>query len=150
MAKIYYPAVFHEALDVGGFWVEYPDLPGCFSQGKTIEETIENSKEALGLFLETDEDLYQRTFSNPSQIQDVMKLFPNEIVVFIEYDPIYYARKYKTKAIKKTLTIPEFPSDSPETRPTASRTCRNALFQSGFSQAHCASWLSIQPNMSLF
>lgn len=111
MAKIYYPAVFHEALDVGGFWVEYPDLPGCFSQGKTIEETIENSKEALGLFLETDEDLYQRTFSNPSQIQDVMKLFPNEIVVFIEYDPIYYARKYKTKAIKKTLTIPEWLND---------------------------------------
>ena len=111
MSIIYYPAVFHESNDVGGIWVEFPDLPGCFSQGKTIEEAIEFSKEALGLYLDTNEDIYDRTFNKPSNIQDIMKLFPNEIVVFIEYDPVYYARKYKTKAIKKTLTIPEWLND---------------------------------------
>ena len=108
MSNVYYPAVFHENVDIGGYWVEFPDLPGCFSRGETIEETITFSKEALGLYLDTNEDVYERTFSKPSSIKNVMKLFPNEIVVFVEYDPIYYAKKYKTKAIKKTLTIPEW------------------------------------------
>ena len=31
----------------GGFWAEVPALPGCFSQGETIEETMENVKEAI-------------------------------------------------------------------------------------------------------
>lgn len=31
-----------------GYWVvEYPSLPGCVSQGKTIEEAIANIKEAI-------------------------------------------------------------------------------------------------------
>jgi predicted RNase H-like HicB family nuclease len=31
----------------GGFWAEVPVLPGCYSQGETIEETMENAKEAI-------------------------------------------------------------------------------------------------------
>ncbi len=31
----------------GGFWAEVPALPGCYSQGETVEETIENIKEAI-------------------------------------------------------------------------------------------------------
>jgi len=31
----------------GGFWAEVPALPGCYSQGETIEETMENVKEAI-------------------------------------------------------------------------------------------------------
>ncbi len=31
----------------GGFWGEVPALPGCFSQGETVEETMENMKEAI-------------------------------------------------------------------------------------------------------
>ncbi len=31
----------------GGFWAEVPALPGCYSQGETIEETMENAKEAI-------------------------------------------------------------------------------------------------------
>jgi len=31
----------------GGFLVEYPDIPGCMSDGETIEEAIANGKEAL-------------------------------------------------------------------------------------------------------
>lgn len=32
--------------------VEFPDLPGCFSQGATKEEALENAREALSLYLE--------------------------------------------------------------------------------------------------
>ena len=31
----------------GGYLVEYPDLPGCMSDGETVEEAIKNGREAL-------------------------------------------------------------------------------------------------------
>ena len=31
----------------GGYLVEYTDIPGCMSDGETIEEAIENGREAL-------------------------------------------------------------------------------------------------------
>lgn len=31
----------------GGFWAEVPSLPGCYSQGETIEEAMKNIKEAI-------------------------------------------------------------------------------------------------------
>jgi antitoxin HicB len=41
----------------GGYLVEYPDVPGCMSDGETIEEAISNGREALrdclGVFKET-------------------------------------------------------------------------------------------------
>ena len=31
----------------GGYLVEYPDIPGCMSDGETIEEALTNGREAL-------------------------------------------------------------------------------------------------------
>jgi antitoxin HicB len=31
----------------GGYLVEYPDIPGCMSDGETIQEAIANGREAL-------------------------------------------------------------------------------------------------------
>ena len=31
----------------GGYLVEYPDIPGCTSDGETIEEAVKNGREAL-------------------------------------------------------------------------------------------------------
>src|ERR1700684_57248 len=31
----------------GGYLVEYPDIPGCMSDGETIEDAIANGREAL-------------------------------------------------------------------------------------------------------
>lgn len=42
----------HRAPGGGGFWAEVPSLPGCVSQGETLNETLENVKEAIELFLE--------------------------------------------------------------------------------------------------
>lgn len=33
--------------DGGGYLIEYPDLPGCMSDGSTVEEAIENGRDAL-------------------------------------------------------------------------------------------------------
>ncbi len=43
--------IIHKA-EEGGYWVEVPALPGCYSQGETIEEAITNIKEAIQLHIE--------------------------------------------------------------------------------------------------
>ncbi len=37
----------------GGYSVYVPALPGCASQGETVEECMVNAKEAIGLYLES-------------------------------------------------------------------------------------------------
>jgi len=36
-----------------GYVADVPELPGCMSQGKTIEAALKNVKEAISLYLET-------------------------------------------------------------------------------------------------
>lgn len=43
----------HEA-EEGGFWAEVPALPGCVSQGETLDETIANIREAIAGWLDAD------------------------------------------------------------------------------------------------
>lgn len=40
----------------GSFTVEVPDLPGCISEGDTLEEAEKNIQEAVELYLETLEE----------------------------------------------------------------------------------------------
>src|SRR5260221_14332504 len=37
----------------GGYLIEFPDLPGCISDGETIDEAIENGKDAVNCWIET-------------------------------------------------------------------------------------------------
>jgi predicted RNase H-like HicB family nuclease len=36
-----------------GYVADVPELPGCMSQGKTIEQALKNVREAIALYLET-------------------------------------------------------------------------------------------------
>lgn len=46
-----YAVVIHPE-PAGGFWGEVPALPGCYSQGETVEELLENIREAIAGVLE--------------------------------------------------------------------------------------------------
>ena len=46
-----YAVVIHEDPE-GGFWGEVPALPGCYSQGETVEELQHNIREAIAGVLE--------------------------------------------------------------------------------------------------
>ena len=37
----------------GGFSVSVPSLPGCATQGETLEECIHNAKESIELYIES-------------------------------------------------------------------------------------------------
>jgi predicted RNase H-like HicB family nuclease len=39
-------AIIHEA-EEGGYWAEVPALPGCVTQGETMDEVTTNLREAI-------------------------------------------------------------------------------------------------------
>jgi predicted RNase H-like HicB family nuclease len=41
-----FTVVIHEE-PTGGFWGEVPTLPGCYSQGETVDELLGNLREAI-------------------------------------------------------------------------------------------------------
>ncbi|MGQ9851537.1 MAG: type II toxin-antitoxin system HicB family antitoxin [Aggregatilineaceae bacterium] len=45
-----------EASEEGGYTVYVPSLPGCISEGETVEEALKNIREAIELYLEPVED----------------------------------------------------------------------------------------------
>lgn len=49
-----YTVVLHPDLEEGGYWVECPALPGCASQGDTLEEALEMIRDAIEGHLEVE------------------------------------------------------------------------------------------------
>ena len=39
MKKLFYPALFRKA-EEGGFWISFPDLPECLTQGDDMEKKL--------------------------------------------------------------------------------------------------------------
>jgi len=50
-----YTAVVHPE-DEGGYWAEVAGLPGCFTQGETLDELYHNLAEAIASHLDLDTD----------------------------------------------------------------------------------------------
>lgn len=48
-------AVVHTEPD-GGYWAEVPEVPGCFTQGETLDEIYHNLAEAIACHLDLDTD----------------------------------------------------------------------------------------------
>jgi predicted RNase H-like HicB family nuclease len=55
-------AIIHKT-EEGGFWAEMPSLPGCLTQGETMNELKANLREAVELWLSVDDKV---TESHPS------------------------------------------------------------------------------------
>ena len=53
-----YTIIIHKDTQEGGFWGECLELPGCYSQGESIEELMINIREAVELYLEDDIKVY--------------------------------------------------------------------------------------------
>ncbi len=45
--------IVHDA-EEGGYWAEVPALPGCASQGDTLEKLMDNVREAIEGYLSVD------------------------------------------------------------------------------------------------
>ena len=49
---MHYTAIF-EAQPDGGYHAFCPALPGCHSEGDTLDQAVENIREAVGIYLES-------------------------------------------------------------------------------------------------
>ena len=74
-----YPAIFTK--ENNQYWVEFIDLEGCYSDGETLAETMENAKEAMVLYLEDLKEYPECTLD----IKNI-KLKDNQIISFISVD----------------------------------------------------------------
>ena len=106
MKKLYYPAIFHIA-EEGGFWITFPDIPECMSEGDNLEESYKMASDALGLAI-TSRMEENEEIPTPSQITSIDSSNIDEFTAIIEFDLEEYRKKHSSKAIKKTLTIPEW------------------------------------------
>lgn len=104
-SKYVYPAVFSPE-ENGGYSVLFPDLEGCYTCGDNLEDSLEMASDALALVLygyEKD----RRPIPAPSA-RDGIVIKDNEFINYVSCDTMAYRKRYNNKAIKKTLTIPEW------------------------------------------
>ena len=105
MKKLFYPAIFHIA-DEGGFWITFPDIPECMTQGDSMQEAYEMAVDALGLAL-TSREQEKSKIPMPSDLTAI-HVGADEYCVIVEFDMLAYKKRTNSKAIKKTLSIPEW------------------------------------------
>ena len=74
---IYDFKVILEPDETGGYVVTCPSLPGCYSQGETLDEALENIKEAILLCIEDME-------ANGEKIPDSSKALVGSVMVAID------------------------------------------------------------------
>lgn len=99
--KYAYPAIF-TLLDNGEYDVRVPDLPGCHTCGKNLVDAISMIEDAAAMWLWDAEN-------NSEAIPPATSLVAtseNQFVSYIVADVDEYRKKYDSRAVKKTLTIP--------------------------------------------
>lgn len=101
MKNYVYPAIFTYDENDKYFFVDFIDLKGCSTCGKTVNEAYLMAQDAMGLYL-SDLDV----FPKPTVPFSKIKLNSNQFISLVEVDLIEYQKKYNNISIKKTLTIP--------------------------------------------
>ena len=104
MEKLFYPALFHKS-EEGGFWISFPDFPECFTEGDDMKQAYEMTVEALGLALVNRKE-EKEEIPDPSDLDKIQN--EDGTIVIVEFDMLEYQRKHNSKAVKKTLSIPEW------------------------------------------
>ncbi|MBQ3661794.1 MAG: type II toxin-antitoxin system HicB family antitoxin [Firmicutes bacterium] len=105
MAKYIYPAIF-EKEEGYGYNVRFPDVDGCYTCGQTLIEAFEMAVDVLALML-FDKEETGKAIPEATPIEAV-KTARGEFVSYITCDTKVYRRSHRTKAVKKTLSIPEW------------------------------------------
>lgn len=105
MEKRIYPAIFHKE-EIGGYSVTFPDLPGCNTEGNDLTEVLRMAQDALSLYLYS---LKQDKEPLPQASRhELLSLDKDSFVTLVEWEEAAYLKRTSNKAIKKTLTIPEW------------------------------------------
>lgn len=105
MAKYAYPAVFTPE-EEGGYSVFFPDLEGCYTCGDDLQDALFMAGDVLAFVLYNYE-AEGRKIPAPSKAEEVEKS-GKDFVNYVACDTVEYAKLHNNKAVKKTLTIPQW------------------------------------------
>ena len=89
-----------------GISIEFPDLPGCCPCAETMEQALDNAKEALGLHIwgmEQDGE----PIPEPTPIGKI-KTVSGQVAISVDVFMPSVRERIENKSIKKTLTIPNW------------------------------------------
>jgi len=100
MEKLFYPAIFHTA-EEGGFWISFPDLPECYTEGDNMEDAYKMAVDALGLALSSREDAKEEIPKASSLIE--IETSQGDFVAVVEFDMLEYKKKHNSRAVKKNI-----------------------------------------------
>ena len=103
MNRLFYPALFHKA-EEGGFWISFPDIPECLTEGDNMDDAYNMAIDALGLCL-ADMEKNNIPFPAPSPV-DKITVDADALLVVIEFDMLAYKKRTSSKSVKNTHTIP--------------------------------------------
>lgn len=101
-----YPAIFTPE-NSGAYSIRFPDIENCFTCGNDIEDGMIMAQDALTLMIYTNYEERGEPAPVSTPIKD-LKLKKGEFATYIICNTIEFRRKFGTKAVKKTLTIPEW------------------------------------------
>jgi len=111
MDRYIFPAIF-ESDGNGGYTVTFPDLPGCITEGDTLDEALYMAKDALELYiynLEEDNEIIPDPTA-PEKIKVPEGAFVNLIEVYMP--PV--RDEMANKSVNKTVTIPRWLNEAAE------------------------------------
>ena len=101
--KYAYPAIF-TPLEEGGFDVRVPDLPGCGTCGENLADAIYMAGDAVSMWL-WDAENRAETIPAPGALPSVDA---PRFATYVYADTDEYRRKNDNRAVKKTLSIPNW------------------------------------------
>lgn len=87
----------------GKYYVEFPDLQGCFTQGDSLEMAICNAQDALAIYYQE----HEGKLPLATDIAAIPKSNSNILFQLVAIDTDSYIVK-TSQTVKKTLTIPKW------------------------------------------
>ena len=104
MNTFVYPALFHRNEDDGSYTITYPDLPGCISEGKSLENALYMAQDALSQWLECTLEVGQE-IPAASRVESIAHK-QGEFVNLIR------AELKDNRAVRRTVSIPKWMYDA--------------------------------------
>ncbi len=102
--KLVYPALFSPWDEGDGYTVEFPDLPGCVTEGDSLADAMEMAQDAASGWVlgELEDGNPIPKASSPTSIPHGDDEFLSVVVLNMDV----YAEKHGKRAVRKNLTIP--------------------------------------------
>lgn len=122
--KYVYPAILHPFEDgSAGYMVTFPDIPGCLTEGFSLEEAIRMAHSALQEMLSYYEDQGRHPENPPSSIKDLEIAWDNG-----QFPTLIAVETKDRSSVRKTVSLPKWMADkAAENHINLSRTLQNAL-----------------------